>query len=128
MPEGCVACLRADRGASGAGRAVGVVPVGRAGRTDPTAGWWSAPVRGPRGAGGDRVRRHLGLYLGPTAALLRAVRAHRAPAVRGVDQGPGLGKALSAGTGRARCEGRAGLVAVCSRLGEPEGPEKGDLT
>lgn len=109
---GLIGCSRDNRGAPGAGRVVGAVPAGGAGGTDPAAGGWPPEARGPGGAGGDRVRGHVRVHVGPAAAMFRPVRADRAPAVHGVDRGPGVGEALPPGPGRTRRPGRTGLVQV----------------
>lgn len=87
------------------------------------------PAQRPGGAGRDRVRCHVGLYLAAAAfGIVRPVRSDCPPAVLGVVEGPGVGQAPPPGPRRTRSPRRPGLVAVRDRLGEHAGPEKGDLT
>jgi hypothetical protein len=114
-----------DRGAAGAGRAVGVVPAGGTTRPDPAAGRRPAPARRPRGIGSDHPRGHLRLHLAAVAVgVLRPVRGHGPPAVHRVDPGAGVRQAPPPGPGRTRRPRRAGPAPLRDRLGEHAGAEK----
>lgn len=80
------------------------------------AGWWPAPRGGPRDAGGDRFRRHLGLHLAPAPTGLRPGMAHRLPALRPVEPGPGPGLTSPRHPRRTRRPRRPGRVALRDRL------------
>lgn len=78
--------------------------------------------------GGDHLRGHLGLHLAAATASVRSGLAHRLPAFRPVEPGPGLGPTAPGRPRRARRPRRAGLVAVRDRLRQHPGGKRGLLT
>ena len=108
---------------------MGTVPEGRAGGAIAASRRRPTSARRPRGSGSDRVRGDLGLHVAAAAeVVVRAIRGDSSPPVHRVDEGSRVGQAAPPGPRRTRVPRRPGLVSLCDRLGEHEGPEKGELT
>lgn len=108
---------------------MGTDPEGRAGGAIGALRWRPTSARRPQDPGSDRVRGDVGLRVAADAeVVVRAIRGDSLPPVRRVDEGPRVGQAAPPGPRRTRVLRRPGLVSLCDRLGEHEGPEKGELT